>query len=48
MNNIKFMKVFDPSNNLVEKPTCLRFLDPLILHYEVKQLTTTRILHYQV
>lgn len=48
MNNIEFMKVFNTSNDLMEKSTCFRFLDPLVLYNEVKQLTATCILHYQI
>ena len=32
----------------MKEPASLRLLDPLVLHYEIKKLTPTRILHDQV
>ena len=46
MNDIQFMKVFNASYNLMEKPACFRLFNPLILHYVVKQFSPTRVFHY--
>ena len=39
------MKVLNPANNLLEEFACLLFLQFLLLHDVVKQLSSTNILH---
>ena len=48
MDYPQLVEVFDASNDLVKELTSLLLLDSLILHYIVKQLAPTRILHDEV
>jgi hypothetical protein len=48
MNDTKFVKVFNTSYDLMEEFTSLCLFDSLVLHNEVEELTSTRILHDQV
>ena len=45
MNNIEFMQVFDPRDNLMEEFAGLGFFDPLIGHNIVEEFSSTRVLH---
>jgi hypothetical protein len=48
MNDTELVKVFNTSYDLMEELASLCLFDPLVLHDEVKELTSTRILHDQV
>jgi hypothetical protein len=48
MDNIELMEIFNSSNDLVEELASIRFLNPLVLHNEIEQLSTTGVLHNQV
>jgi hypothetical protein len=48
MNDTEFVKVFNACYDLMEELASLCLFDPLVLHNEVKELTSTRILHDQV
>ena len=48
MDDAKLVKVFNTSYDLMEEFACLCLFDPLVLHDEVKELPSTRILHDQV
>jgi hypothetical protein len=48
MNDTEFVKVFNTSYDLMEKFASLCLFDPLVLHDEVKEFTSTCILHDQV
>jgi hypothetical protein len=48
MDNIELVEIFHSCNDLVEELASIRFLDSLVLHNKIKQLTTTSVLHYQV
>ena len=48
MDDAQFVQVFDACNDLMKELTSLSLLDSLVLHDEVKELTSTRILHDQV
>ena len=48
MNDTELVKVFNASYDLMEEFASLCLFDPLVLHNEVKELTSTRILHDQV
>ena len=42
------MKVLNPCNDLMQEPTRLFFLNPLVFNNVLKQLSASCILHYQV
>lgn len=48
MDDAQFVQVFDACNDLMKELASLSLLDSLVLHDEVKELTSTRILHDQV
>ena len=48
MDDAQFVQVFDACNDLMKELASLSFLDSLVLHDEVEELTSTRILHDQV
>lgn len=47
MNDSKLMQVLNSTNDLLEEPTSFRFLQLLLLHNVIKQLTSADVLHYQ-
>ena len=48
MDDAQFVQVFDACNDLMKELASLSLLDSLVLHDEVEELTSTRILHDQV
>jgi hypothetical protein len=48
MNDTELVKVFNASYDLMEEFASLCLFDSLVLHDEVKELASTRILHDQV
>jgi hypothetical protein len=48
MNDTELVKVFNTSYDLMEELASLCLFDSLVLHNEVEELTSTRILHDQV
>ena len=48
MDDAQFVQVFDACNDLMKEFASLCLLDSLVLHDEVEELTSTRILHDQV
>jgi hypothetical protein len=48
MNDTELVKVFNTSYDLMEELASLCLFNSLVLHDEVKELTSTRILHDQV
>jgi hypothetical protein len=48
MDDTELVKVFNASYDLMEEFASLCLFDPLVLHNEVEELTSTRILHDQV
>jgi hypothetical protein len=48
MNDTELVKVFNASYDLMEELASLCLFDSLVLHNEVEELTSTRILHDQV
>jgi hypothetical protein len=45
MHDVKLVQIFHTANNLVEELKRLRFFDTLVLHDEVKKLTSICVLH---
>lgn len=48
MNNTEFVQVLNSCDNLVKEPASFRFLDPLVLNYKIKKLSTACVLHDKV
>jgi hypothetical protein len=48
MDNIEFMQVFHPRDNLMEELAGLGFLDPLVGHDIVEEFSPAGVLHDKV